>query len=101
MTRWFWAWRRLKTKERDEAPRELTDQAFLDAVISAICEKGIPSGDGKFNRIETYIKGVRTELDWARENWVGDDEVFNAFYAGVDAMAAEFERTVEVIKKGR
>ena len=99
-TRWFWAWRRLKTREADETPTELTDQAFVSAVISAICAKRIPAGDGKFSRVETYIKGVRDELEWARENWVGSDEVFTAFFAGVDAMATEFERTVEEIKKG-
>ena len=100
--KWFWAWLRLKRHEEvGVVPTELTDQAFLGAVISAIFAKGIPAGDGKFSRVENYINGVRSEIEWCRRNWVGGDDVFDAFFMGVEAMCTEFERTVEMVKKGR
>lgn len=102
MERYFWAWKRLKRREEQiDQPRELTDQAFIGAVISAIVAKEIPDGDGKFSRVETYMRSVRTEIEWCRTNWVGSDEVLTAFFLGVEAMCTEFEHVTEKIKKGR
>lgn len=102
MERYFWAWKRLKSrKKEEETPRELTDQAFVGAVLDAIIAKHLPEGDGKFSRVENYIKGVRLEMEWCRRNWVGSDDVFTAFFTGLDAMCCEFEHVVEQIKKGR
>lgn len=99
--KWFWAWLRLKKREEvGIVPTELTDQAFLGAVISAIIAKSAPAGDGKFSRIDNYVKDVRTEIEWCRRNWVGSDEILTAFFMGVEAMCTEFEHVTEMIKKG-
>ena len=101
MEKYFWAWKRLKRREEsDSTPTEFTDQAFLGAVISAIIAKEIPSGDGKFSRVENYIKGVRKEVEWCRRNWVGSDDVLTAFFMGVESMCTELEHVTEMIKKG-
>ena len=102
MERYFWAWKKLKRREEKiEAPHELTDQAFLSALLDAIIAKDLPEGDGKFARIYNYVRGVRTEVEWARTNWVGSDEVFTAFFLGIEAMITELERVTEKVKKGR
>lgn len=102
MEKYFWAWLRLKRQsEKVQPPTELTDQAFLSALIEALIEKELPAGDGKFSRVENYIKGVRTEIEWCRMNWLGSDEVLTAFYLGVEAMCTELEHVTEKIKKGR
>ena len=102
MEKYFCAWLRLKRREEKVEPsHELTDTAFLDAVLSAIITKDVPAGDGKFSRVENYVKGVRTEIDWCRDNWLGSDEVLTAFFLGVEAMCTELEHVTEKIKKGR
>ena len=102
MERYFWAWKKLTRREENIAtPSELTDQAFIGAVISAIVALDIPEGDGKFSRVETYAKTVRTEIEWCRRNWKGSDETLTAFFLGVEAMCTELERIIEKIKKGR
>ena len=102
MEKYFWAWKRLKTRKAEEAtPTELTDQAFVNALINAIVEKDIPAGDGKFSRVENYVNGIRTELEWCRANWTGSDETLTAFFLGIDAMLTELTRVTEKIKKGR
>lgn len=99
--KWFWAWRALKMKEREELKYiDKTDMAFISALISSICLKRIPKGDGKFSRIANYVHGIREEIEWCRRNWQGDDEVLTAFFMGVEAMVTELERTVEAVKKG-
>ena len=100
-SKWFWAWLRLKKREEKvETPTEYTDQAMLSALISALRSRDTIRGDGKFSRVDFYIRGIRTELEWCRANWVGSDDVLTAFYMGVDAMCTEFEFTIDKIKKG-
>jgi hypothetical protein len=101
-SKWFWAWKWLKKRERQEPPQDeiLTDYAFMSALLDAMRGKAAIEGDGKFSRVENYVKGLRTELEWCRSNWVGSDDVFTAFFMGVDAMCTELEHNVEKIKKG-
>ena len=100
-SKWFWAWRALKMKEREELKYiDKTDMAFISALISSICLQKIPKGDGKFSRVANYVHGIREEIEWCRSNWQGNDEVLTAFFMGVEAMVSELERTVEAIKKG-
>ena len=99
--KWFWAWRALKMKEREELKYiGKDDMAFISALLSSICCAKIPKGDGKFSRIANYVHGIREEIEWCRKNWKGDDEVLTAFFMGVEAMVSELERTVEAVKKG-
>lgn len=99
--KWFWAWRRLKMQEREELKYiDKTDAAFVSALISAIYSHKKVKGTGKFSRIENYVNGIREEVEWVRKNWHGDDECLTAFFAGVEAMVSELERTIQTVKKG-
>lgn len=99
--KWFWAWRMLKMREREELKYiDQTDTAFMSGLLSSIYSKKLPKGDGKFSRIVNYVHGIREEIEWCRKNWHGDDELLTAFYMGIEAMVSELERVVEDVKKG-
>lgn len=99
---WFWAWRRLKYGESaNDQPFSDRDKALVSALISAIMWDEIPRGDGKFSRLDNYIKGIRKECEWIKRNFTGRDEILTAFYMGVEVTFEVLDRIAEKIKKGR
>lgn len=102
MNKWFWAWRRLKYAEKEELTSfEDVDMAFISDLISVMCVKYIPRGDGKFSRLSNHIEGLQIEVNWCKDNWKGNDEVLTAFLMGVDATLTELDRVAKRIEKGR
>lgn len=100
--KWYWAWRRLKYGESaNDTLRSDRDEALVAALISAIMCDRIPKGDGKFSRVESFVKSIRKETEWIKRNFTGNDEVFTAFLMGIDVTFEVMDRMTEKIKKGR
>lgn len=103
MDKWFWVWLRSarRVEEREALKHyENCDWDLIEGLISALCDKRIPSGDGRASRIEHYIDSIRDTLEFCRLNWKGQDDVLTGFFKGVDATITEFARVIEQIKKG-
>lgn len=102
MTRWFWAWRRLKDREDlDEAPPIGNDEALTNVLINSLIRTSKIPGDGKFDRVVTYIRTIRETVEFVRANWVGHDPVLTAYFMGIDSVISELDRTLDEIKKTR
>lgn len=99
--KWFWAWRALKNGERDNAPREDVDEQLLDGLVTQLMADTLPRGDGKFSRLDNYIKTIRAEISLVKKNWSGNAEILSAFLLGLDVTFEVIQRTAEKIKKGR
>ena len=100
MTRWFWAWRRLKNREDlDETPPVGADEALVNVLIQSLIRTNKIHGDGKFDRVVNYIRTIRETVEFVRANWVGHDPVLTAYFMGIDSVISELERTLDEIKK--
>ena len=94
--------RSARSAEAREASKhyENCDWDLIEGLISALCDKRMPRGDGKASRIEHYVKSISETLEFCRLHWKGQDDVLTGFFKGVDATITEFARVIEQIKKG-
>lgn len=101
-SKWFWIWlRSARRASRRELPSyEDCDWDLIEGLVSALCDKRIPKGDGRASRIERYVGNVLENVEFCRLNWKGQDDVLTGFFKGIEATIAEFARMIEAIKKG-
>ena len=103
MSKWFWIWLRSarRAEEREASKQyENCDWDLIEGLISALCDKRMPKGDGRASRIERYVTNVLENVEFCRMNWKGQDDVLTGFFKGVDATITEFARIIGEVKKG-
>lgn len=96
---WFWAWRRLKERtSRDEDPApDIADAELVEMMINVVIPKYPSKGDGRYNRVVTYITNVCDMLEWLKRNWRGDQELLNAFMLGMEVSCEALRREIQLI----
>lgn len=104
MVNWFWAYRRLKSRENfDEAPPEEISESDLElcrALINGSFGNFIPSGDGKFNRIENNVKAQLENIEMIKKALHGNSNEALAFLLGFEAAFLQMQQRINQIKKG-
>ena len=97
---YFWAWRRLKYRTdevEDPSPEDISDAKLVETIIDTVIPKHVSKGDGRFNRVVTYITGVCDTLEWLKKFWRDDDVVLTAFVLGIEVACQSLRKEIKLI----
>lgn len=97
---WFWVWTRMKDRAtRDEvpAPEDIADAEIVESMLEVIIPRHPAKGDGRYNRVVTYITNVCDMLVWLKRHWRGDHELLTAFMMGMEVSCEALRREIQLI----
>ena len=97
---YYWAWKRLNkrlTREEVDTPADIADSELVEIMIDAVIPKYPSKGDGRFNRVVTYITNVCDTLEWLKRNWSGKDDILSAFMLGMEVSCQALRKEIKLI----